>query len=88
MPIKPSEKKTPLLYDHVQTQAFLEVLIARSVDVRTAQKKYFANRNDFNLRESKRLEKALDEVLQNFQKAGFDYEGFLDKNAAKQGGIF
>lgn len=64
----------------------IELLMQRIQEVREAQRQYFNNRNDTNLRHCKALEQALDDLLKQLRRKGYDPDRF--KTKTKQGGMF
>lgn len=64
-------------------QNSLELLLKRTEDVRNAQNKYFGHRSDTNLRESKKCEKALDDLLVNLKRRGYNGDRFVDNVSKK-----
>lgn len=70
----------------MQERDDIELLMQRVLETREAQRLYFNNRNDVNLRHSKAKEAALDDLMKQFIRKGYDPNRF--KNKSEQGSIF
>lgn len=67
-------------------RADIELLMLRIYEMREAQRLYFNNKNDVNLKYSKAREKVVDDLLKQFVRKGYDMNRF--KNNTEQGSMF
>lgn len=64
----------------------LELLLARTEEVREAQKTFFRQRNDTNKNKAIKLERQLDEVVVTLKRKGFNGDRF--KGQATSANLF